>query len=356
VTEVASGDKARSESGLEAYAPSWVDLFTAWVDRQPGPSWLAYLGVGLILLLVQAAVTWAEGAYPIGTLSPIVLFYAGAMPFFLALLHGLDNIAVQALTTLRPALTTNEEEYSALRYQFTTLPARATIFVSLIILIASTLVDLREGSPISTGPLAGSPLSATVQYLIYKITWWVFSALLYHTVRQLRLIDRVYTRHTRINLFRASPLYAFSRLTALTAVGLIGPPYIFFALTPGAFSDPIALAIGFLFLSLAVAIFVWPVLGLHRLMGEEKQRLLDEPSLRLEAAIAELHRQIDSGAPKGLDDLQKVISIMENERSILDRIPTWPWKPETLRLLITALLLPLVMWVTQLVLRRVLGP
>jgi hypothetical protein len=316
---------------------------------------LGYLGAALLLLLFQAAAAWAEGAYPVGTLPLIALFYAGAAPFFLALLHGLDNIAVQALVTLRPALTMSDEEYGALCYRFATLPARETVFVNLVILIASTLVDLREGSPISGGPLADFPIAATIQYLIYKLTWWVFSALLYHTVRQLRLIDQVYTKSTCINLFRASPLYAFSRLSALTAVGLIVPPYIFFSLTPGAFSDPIALAIGVLFLALAVAIFVWPVLGLHRLMVEEKQRLMDEPSVRLEAAISELHRQIDSGSPEGIDDLQKVIASLENERSILYDIPTWPWRPETLRLLITALLLPLVMWVTQLVLRRVLG-
>ena len=106
---------------------------------------------------------------------------------------------------------------------------------------------------------------------------------------------------------------------------------------------------------MAVAIFVWPVLGLHRLMAEEKQRLLDEPSLRLESTIAELHRRIDSGTPEGIEDLQKVMDSLENERRILEGIPTWPWKPETVRLLITALLLPLAMWISQLVLQRFMG-
>jgi hypothetical protein len=40
----------------------------------------------------------------------------------------------------------------------------------------------------------------------------------------------------------------------------------------------------------------------------------------------------------------------------LERIPTWPWRPETLRLLITALVLPLGLWLAQFILQRLLGP
>ena len=36
-----------------------------------------------------------------------------------------------------------------------------------------------------------------------------------------------------------------------------------------------------------MATFVWPLLGIHQLLVEEKGRLLDECSLRMEAAIAE---------------------------------------------------------------------
>jgi hypothetical protein len=40
---------------------------------------------------------------------------------------------------------------------------------------------------------------------------------------------------------------------------------------------------------------------------------------------------------------------------MLNAISTWPWQPETLRFLVTALLLPLLLWILQYVLQLVLG-
>ena len=56
-----------------------------------------------------------------------------------------------------------------------------------------------------------------------------------------------------------------------------------------------------------------------------------------------------------MDDLLKVISILETEQDTLNRISTWPWQPETPRFLVTALLLPLLLWVIQYVLQLLLG-
>jgi len=112
MAKVAPDDKAnsKSESRPQLYAPSWIDRLTAWVERLPGPSWSYCLGIGLVLLLVQAIVLWIEGAFPIGTFLPIQGFQAGVIAFFLALFHYLDERADAALTTLRPALKASKEE------------------------------------------------------------------------------------------------------------------------------------------------------------------------------------------------------------------------------------------------------
>jgi len=112
MAKVAPDDKANSqrESKPQPYAPSWADRFTAWVGRLPGPSWLYYLGLGLVLLLVQAIVLWIEGTFPIGTFLPVQGFLAGVIAFWLVLFHYLDERAGAALTTLRPALKASEED------------------------------------------------------------------------------------------------------------------------------------------------------------------------------------------------------------------------------------------------------
>jgi hypothetical protein len=120
------------------------------------------------------------------------------------------------------------------------------------------------------------------------------------------------------------------------------------------FSDPTALVIILPLTALGLASFVWPLLGIHRLLVQEKGRLLDEAALRFQATLAELHRRVDSGQLEGMDDLHKAMASLEIELSALDRVPTWPWRPETMRLLITALALPLLVWIVQYVLQSVL--
>ena len=113
--------------------------------------------------------------------------------------------------------------------------------------------------------------------------------------------------------------------------------------------------VAFLITVLALAAFAWPLLGVHRLLVEEKERLLGEISLRSETAMLELLQRMDEGKLEGMSELSEAIASLETEQNALKRIPTWPWQPETVRSLITALLLPLGLWIAQYVLQRLLG-
>jgi len=347
---------SRSESQSPAYAPSWIDRFTAWVARLPGSSGSTYLGIGLVLFLVQTAVLWGEGAYPVGTFVPAHGFIAGMMPFFLALLHYLDEKAGAALTALRPALKASEKEYSELRYQLTTLPARPALLASLGGAAIIILINEKLGTPSSFEALVTFPISKALIYWMYVSAWWFFGAFVFHTVHKLRAIDRIYTRYTCVNLFRMRPLYALSGVTALTAGSLTATTYAWYALNPGMLQDPTSLRIALPISVWVLATFIWPQLGIHRLQAAEKERMLDEAHLRFEAAIVELHRRVDEGRLEGMDDLNKAIASLEIEQRTLDKIPTWPWEPEAVCLLITAVALPLGLWIIQFVLQRILAP
>jgi hypothetical protein len=343
------------ESSLSVYPPSWIDRFNARVTRLPGLAWVYYLGIGLALFILQIAVFWSEGAYPVGTFIPAHGFIAGLMPAILALVHYLDNRADAALLALRPALKTTETECSELYYRLTTLPARPALVASLAGAIFVVLITESLGRPSSYQGLATSPISATLVYCMYVAVWWAAGAFLYHTVHQLRVINHIYTEHTRIDLLRMRPLYAFSGVTALTAVSLTGMIYGWSALNPGMLQDPTSFVVILPITGLALVVFAWPLLGAHRLLVREKERMLDEASLRFEAAIVELHRRLDEGQLEDMDNLNKAIASLEIERNIWNRIPTWPWEPETLRLLITALALPLGLWIIQYLLQQALG-
>jgi hypothetical protein len=359
MTGAAADDKANSgnERGASPYAPSWVDRFTAWVARLPGPSWSFYLGLGLVLLFVQAIVLWVEGAFPVGRVDPAHAFLAAAIPLLLGLIHFLDDRAGTVLAGMRPALKTTEKEHADLSYRLTTLPAVPTLLAGLAALGCAFMLEI-PGGPYRLEALDSFPVSATLLRFVFLICWWAFGTLLYHTVHQLRLINHIYTQHTHINLFRMQSLYALSNLTALTAGGLAVVPYAFLyanRATELLREAPIVLSFYLMVTFLAVVTFVWPQLGIHRLQIEEKERLLDEANQRFEAAIVDLHQRVDSGKLEGMVDMHRAMAGLEIERSALEKIPTWPWEPEVVRLLITALALPLGLWLIQFILQRVLG-
>jgi hypothetical protein len=348
-------DQAQAKGESRPYAPSWLDRFNTWLTRLPGPTWVYYVGIWLILVLLQIAALWGEGAYPAGTFLLNHTAIAGLIPLLLALALFLDNRAGAALATLQPAMEAGEEEYQRLHDQLTTLPALPTFLVSLIGVASIVMLNVTLDSYGDFGGLGAFPISRTLIYLIYVGAWWVVAAFLYHAVHQLRAINRIYTHHTRVNLFKMRPLYGLSGVTALTGVSLTAITYGWMAINPELWGEPISMAIVLPITILALAAFVWPLLGIHRLLEEEKGRLLDECALRLESAIAELHRRVDSAELEGMDDLNKTISSLEIEQNLLERIPTWPWRPETVRLLITALALPLGLWFIQYLLQRLMG-
>jgi hypothetical protein len=64
---------------------------------------------------------------------------------------------------------------------------------------------------------------------------------------------------------------------------------------------------------------------------------------------------MDAQELEGIADLRTAMSCLEVEHDTLARIPTWPWQPGTLRGLFAAVLFPLMVWIIQWILQRVLG-
>ncbi len=345
----------KNESKTYPYPPSWLDRFTEWVERLPGRSWVFYPALGLVLAFAVTVVQWRDGSYPIGTFDAFHVWFGFQTPYFLALMRYLDGAAEAALKNFRPALNLSEAEYAELSYRLTTAPARPMLLSSLagVILVVLILSAMPNMFPL----LGFSTLSPgiVISYGLAVLALGVAGALVYHTMHQLRLVSHIYATQALVNLFDLIPLYSFSSLTSQTAVGLIIYNYLWFATAPDMLSEPLGIGFGIFYAIVAAVTFVWPLLGIHRRLVEEKQRLLRECSRRLEATIAELHSRVDAGELHSREQLHDTLAGLEIEWSALTRIPTWPWKPETLRGLITALLLPVVVLLLQFVLQRAFG-
>jgi hypothetical protein len=372
-------DRSPTRSGSQAgrpppapYPPSWVDRLTSWVDRLPGPAWLAYAVLAAFLCLATLGVQWMAGTYPVGTIRRSLIVGALVTPYVLALITYLDRSAVAAMNAFRPTLRGDESTFRYLTYVLTTIPPRQALLGSVLVLlgglglvvVAASWIPL-PASVVAAEPrlsagfrtlfeVGPAPASFLLTFAILVMNWWTGGALVVHAVRRLTLVARIYERHTNVDLFRQRPLYALSQLTAQTTIGGLIVVYGI-ASVPAYLSQPTGLVTIALIMTLGSASFALPLIGVHRVLVREKDGREESIADRLNAAGAELHQRIDRASYKGMDELNKAIQGLEIEHRMVHAMPTWPWQPETLRTVLVAIFLPIILWLLQFALQRLLA-
>lgn len=248
--------------------------------------------------------------------------------------------------------------YRDLLYRLTRLPRREALLAGLTGLayaVSAILVLIPGDFWHQRRMFTSAGWSVAADYLMSAAMWTMLGVALYHVIHQLRLVSRIYTRHTSLNLFSMGPLYEFSRVTARAALAAVLGLYAWFAFDPSPLADNadpnfivVLIAIG----SIALLAFVQPLLGLHGLLVAEKQRLHEENGRQFEIASALLHNRVSEGRLEEVEKLEKALNGLAIERNVLEKLRTWPWEPETARVVVTATLLSLVLWVIQRVLDR----
>lgn len=350
---------APSVTDYGSYRPSWLDRVQLAIERSGAPWWSWYVGFWLIGFAPLTMIQWATGALPVGAFSVYHATLWGTAVFALALMHDLDRAAIGSLDAFKPALTACDADYEGLALRLTRLPAVRAGGVAVVGAAVGVAEVLTLPAATAEGlGLFTSPAARAVEVPMFVLGWVFFLTLIYHTFHQLGVVEHIYKRFTRLNLFRLDPIYGFSWLTARTALGIAALPYAYFLAANG--TDPSGIEARHLALVLGISgmaglVFVWPLRGIHRVLSAEKVRLLRESSLRLEAALAELHARADAREYAEMDGLNKLISSLVVEQATVEKISTWPWKPDTFRLFVTALLLPLLAFLGQRVLASALG-
>ncbi|NIM95664.1 MAG: hypothetical protein GTO18_18345 [Anaerolineales bacterium] len=102
-----------------------------------------------------------------------------------------------------------------------------------------------------------------------------------------------------------------------------------------------------IFAILGIIAFISPLLGVHNLLNEKKQHLLDESSKQIEIAITTMFSQIEVEGLDSISGNDRTLTTLEKAHETIDKISTWPWQAETLRRVLAALSLPLAIWLIQ---------
>lgn len=330
-----------------AYQASWVDRLMDAVERLPIPYWLTYLLIAMLESLLVHIAAWIDGTTPWRTLQPIFLMFPLRTWISLALITYLNRQALQALHDFRPLLASEEVEQQ-LRGQLTKMPARPVLLTNLV--GALYFLFLVLFNPLDA--FVGRPLLTPAYVVSGFLAFGVGSVIYYHTFHQLRCVQRIYASVRSFNLFQLEPVYTFSRLTAQTGGAYLILISLTLLLFPYPVTDTRAVMSFFLQMLLSLLAFVLPLWQTHQRLVVEKQRLLGEVGQRMQTTLQQMHRYLDEFDAQTLTGLKTALESLLLERKVIEEIPTWPWQPGTLKALLTALFLPLLLFLAQLGLER----
>jgi hypothetical protein len=336
---------------------SWFDAVVRWFDRAPGPRWLAFAAITVVLAILLHAADWVDAVDPF-RIQPDLVIGAASLPLMLWVTLALNDVAGRALERLRPALDQDAAAETAIAADLVRTPNWLAVPAIVIAIVAGALSVLE--SPENWGIHPDHPGFRFVGAIALSIvTDMMLLGLMAHIVHQLRIVTRIHRSSVRIDLFHLAPLYAFSTLTAWTGIGLIVIVVGLIAalsLSIGRFllSGAADLALTGSIFVVATACFVLPLLGLHGRIADVKDARIAEAQSTLEVLVAEVRNRVANGDLEGAGKLKDPLLAAESSVAAIARISTWPWRTETLRAFVSAVLLPIGLFIVYEILRRAL--
>lgn len=343
----------------ELYPPSWIDRLLRRIERLPVSVPLALVGLWVASVIVVLMVCWREGIVPRWQVDVRIVLVNGWAPYSLGFIYYLEKTAAEALASFRPALEMDDAAFTHLRHEFTVMPMRGVLASNAIGALAAYVSLLLF--PQTAEPFMDTPLAAWVNMLLSLVGMAIVFTAIYLSVRQLRLIRHTYAQASKLDLFHANQLYAFSALTLRMGVGWLIIIYSGMILYPALVQNaPWVAGAGLILVGVTVS-FLSTLFDIHTRIRMIKTEYLEEIDSRLQAAFTTLHQRIDeSGDSKpedapALGSLRSTMDALLVERGVIAKIPTWPWQPGTLAGFLTAILLPLIVWALQSLLQRLMG-
>jgi hypothetical protein len=356
VAAEAAGDNENSVD--RSYAPSWLDAIVAGIERSPVPVWAIYLALTAVAMVVNLLEAALSSRGLMGQ-EPAYFGYFLLLVLPLAAYHLLSRSARSAWDAFRPATDCDDAESARWRIELSTTPARPALAVYVI----SVAIYLGGFAALPTGfDLTGNQPAFVVVRVIAEAFWMspVAWMLVYLLFRQMRIVSQLHRSVARVNLLEPGPIHAMAKLTSRSAIVLVLFQLVPFVPLPALSEDArllVRLAVG-PFLLVAIAAFFLPLRGMHDLLERERAKRRASVATRIDATVAELHRVVDQETdpvqPRDpdssrlsqvrIDALNKALASLLQEREFVGKLSTWPWDTSTFRAVLSAVALPIVLF------------
>ena len=336
---------ARAQVVASWYRPGAVSRFYRWTDRLPWHGWWLYPALAVVLFAWAHAILWSTGRLPVGTIDQTITVSVVYGPYALGALAYLNRVSERALGAFWPATGWPDEERPSWALAFTTI--RAGLGLPCLLLGTAIAVAASLSAPAT---VMGLDDRSRLTYFVALTPIAVFGyatmlLALAHTTRQLRLVSRIHREAGAVDLFDRAPLYAFSRFTAQIGLTyLIAGYYTITVNNAYQAGNLIGLAVLGGIVTFGTACFIVPLWGIHGRLVGEKDALLAGVEARERKLDEELYRRIDAGEFDGTKVVSEGIAGAGAIRERIARLPTWPWPPQVFRGFISALLLPVIVY------------
>lgn len=327
------------------FKPSALNRFYQAVDRLPGSGWWVYPLMFVAEIVYLQGFLWISGRIPVGTIATDGLPGLIYGPYSMAASHYLFRVGARSVDTFRPASGMSDEVYAERRYELLTLPA-GRLWIALVVGALVAFGSVFFASPEALAPYGGTSLVALAALgPAVLFGYSMFPIVLWQTVRQLRLVERLHREATAIDLYDTAPIYAFSRLTVQIGLAFVFVGY--YSLTVNAnfqVGNPVSIAVVVATVVIGIACFIVPLWGIHGRLVAEKATLARAVNLRARAMQEELYRRVDAANLAGVKEVTDALGGIYATRDQIGRLPTWPWPPQVLRGFISAILLPVIVF------------
>lgn len=333
------------------YRASWLDRLNAWVEGLPFPALLFYLVLYVLFSIIPAAARWAFGVSPFGKFQnefTYQLFTLEAF-YFNYLSYGL---ARTALRRFRPLLDISNNQYGRLEYEFIFLPAKVVNILTGILVLSSIYLGYIFGGPLPHTFTIGNLVAGFLGFVVGMMAAFV---LIYRMVHQMRWVNRAYALIKRIDLYNLGPIYALSAFTATMSLIFLLILYsnLFPAILNPSLVQSTSTEVGFYFWGsgvvsvIALAGFVLPLLGINRRLVDAKASLMRQSGEEVRAAFERLTKEQKSKQLKNILNTRQLVDAVVRKREYIQNIPTWPWQPATVRSMGLGVALPVLIWLLQ---------
>jgi hypothetical protein len=332
------------------YAPSWIDRLIDLINRLPFPNWIFYLGLYVLAVVLIHLAVWNDGLADWGHLDAYWILSGVWTVISLIFIHHLERVAGKALDRFSPVVIDKPREFAELRYRMTNMPARPVLTMSLVMGLG--IFSLLIWVPDFGYAGAKSPLSIAFAVIPLVFSWSFAPVLLYYGARLLISVRAAYQLVDSIDVYHQQPLYAFSALTyqaslfwllvinlSLVNALLIQNANTSEALVNFVVAAPMAVV--------ALLTFLLPLTGMHRRLTDEKQRLIEEHGVHVSATQRDLYEALTRRDYATVQSLDQSILVLGRVKEEIHTIPTWPWRPGTLRNFLTAVFVPMALWAMQ---------